>query len=155
MNLDGASWYGFTNGTGPTSTTDILKYMQMYATAGVAGLPTVVSSTIPQSGGSQYLFDEIIIATGTVPENAWYTLLIPQDSIGGPLNRLTKILQDTSPAYGNELTTSSTYYNLGLVSYVGSSFVNTNYRLYTTFNSQNLRLNNTSTPLYFKGGTVS
>jgi len=151
----GASWYGFTNGTGPTNTSDILTYMTMYATSGVAGLPTVVSSTIPQSGPSQYLFDEIIISTGTVPENAWYTLLIPQDSIGSSTNRLTKILQDTSTAYGNELTTSSTYYNLGLVNFSGSGFANTNYRLYTTFNSQNLRLNNTSSPLYFKGGTVS
>ena len=150
-----SNWFGFTNSSAPSSTSDIETYMEMYATSGVTGLPEVYTADIPQTGGDQFLFEQILVPSGTVSGNAWYTFLIPQDSIGGSSNRLTEILQDTSTSYGNSITPSSTYYNLGLVSYTGSVFANTDYRLYTTYTSQGLRLNNSSNPLYFKGGTVS
>ena len=150
-----SNWYGFTNTSQPTNTSDIETYMEMFATSGVTGLPQVYSANIPQSGEGQYLFEEIIIPSGTISGDAWYTFLIPQDSIGSSTNRVTEILQDTSTSYGNGIAPSLTFYNLGLVNYTGSVYANTTYRLYTTYNLTGLKLNNTSNPLYFKAGTVS
>ena len=129
--------------------------MEMFATSGVTGLPEVYTANIPQSGSDQYKFEEIIVPSGTISGSAWYTFLIPQDSIGSSTNRVTEILQDTSSSYGNSITPNSTYYDLGLVNYTGNVYANTNYRLYTTYSATGLNLNNSSTPLYFKAGTVS
>jgi hypothetical protein len=150
MNSVGAtSFFGWSNGLGPDNTSDLVKYLEMYANNSVSGLTAEVTSTIPQSGATQYLFDEIIINQGTVNENAWYTFFIPQSSIGGSNNRMTQLEQGTSSSYGTVITLNPTYYDLGLVSFGG-----TDYRCYTSFTSQSLRLNNTSTSLYFRGKTV-
>jgi len=151
----GQSWYGFNANSSPTDTDDIHTYMEMYANSEVSGLPSVVFIDIPQSGADQYLFEETEIVGGTVSGNAWYTFLIPQDSIGSSTNRVTEILQDTSSSLNNSITPAATYYNLGLVNYTGNVYQNTEYRLYTSFSSQNLRLDNTTNSLFFKGGTVS
>jgi hypothetical protein len=148
-----SQWYGFTNNNAPDTTQDIEVYMEMYATSGVTGLPPVYTSNIPQDGS--YNFEEIIVPDGTVSGDAWYTFLIPQESIGNSTNRVTEILQDTSTAYGNTISPSVSFYDLGLVNYTGSVFANTEYRLYTTYPASGLKLNNSLNTLYFKGGSVS
>jgi len=152
MNTNGSSWYGF-NYNAPSSTSDIEIWMEMFASSGVTGLPPVYQSTISQDG--QYLFNQVTVPSGTVSGNAWYTFLIPQQSIGGDENRVKEILKGTVSPPTDTVTTTDTYYNLGLVNYTGSVFANTTYRLYTSYSGQDLRLDNTSNNLFFKGGDVS
>lgn len=151
-----SNWYGFTNSSQPTSVTDISVYMEMFATSGVTGLPEVYYADVPQEGSDIYNFELIEIPAGTIQGDAWYTFLVPQYSLGGADRRVTQILQDTvNPPDDNEIIPSSTFYNLGLVTYTGPVFANTTYRLYTSYPGESLRLNNTSNNYYFKGGNVS
>ena len=126
--------------------------MEMFATSGVTGLPDVYTSTIPQDG--DYLFNEITVPSGTISGNAWYTFLIPQDSIGGVNERVKQILKGTTSPPGDTVNTTDTYYDIE-VNYTGPVFANTTYRLYTSYSSQDLRLDNTSSNYYFAGGDVS
>ena len=128
--------------------------MECFATSAVTGLH-YYTSNIPQSGSNQYLFDEIEIPSGTISEEAWYTLFIPQNSIGDSTKRMNTIDFGNSNTYGTSYTLGSTIYNYGLVTYSGSVFQNTDYRVYTTWTATSLRKDNTSQPLFFKGGSVS
>ena len=163
----GATWYGFTNGSGPLDDFDVLTYMNYFQqNEGTGNVPSIVSVAIPQSNGGtdaegnaieQYKFTTVEIPSGTVNGNAWYTWLVPTNSIGGipSGNRQTQI----EASYGNGpqgLTAydmAGTYYGYPVVNPTG--YAPGTYRLYTTYSTQTFRLNNTSTTIYFKGGLVS
>ena len=163
----GAAWYGFTNGTGPTSNSDVASYMSYYnQNAGSGLVPSIIQSTIPQSSGGNdsfnnpieiYKFETTELRAGTVNGNAWYSWLIPDDSIGGPgtANRVLEI-EVSYGAGANNLTP-----RVMEASYTGYNVVNPTgylpgtYRLYTTNPSEEMRLDNTSIAIYFKGGLVA
>jgi len=128
--------------------------MEMFATSAVT-LPDYYTINIPQSGGRAYLFDEIEIPAGTVSEQAWYTFFIPQDSLSGSTSRMTQIEFGTTDTYGTTINMESTVYDFGLISYSGSVFDNTDYRVYTTWTDTPLRKDNTSNDFFFRGGTVT
>lgn len=168
-----SSFYGFTNGSGPTNINDVEDYLDFYiASAGTGNVPAIISQTIPQTttGGNdsegnaiiQYNFTTIEVASGTISGDAYYTFLIPDESIGGTSsgNRQTNI--DVSNGTGANSFTSppptmdSTVYNYGTVVNPGGVFENGTYRLYSTNTvGSGLYFNNTSTTLYFKGNTVT
>ncbi len=127
--------------------------MKMYSTSGVTGLPQIYEADIPQSGGRQYLFDEIEVPNGTVNESAWYIVAIPQDAIGSETNRMTQIEYGTTNSFGTTLNLSSDLYQYG-VNYVGAVFENVKYRLYSTWNDTGMQINNTSSDVFLRGGTV-
>jgi hypothetical protein len=163
----GASWYGFTNAGGPTSDSDVATYMSYYnQNAGTGLVPAIKQANIPQSSGGNdsfnnpieiYKFETTEVRAGTVNGNAWYTWLIPDDSIGGPgtPNRVIEI-EVSYGAGANNLTPrvmEATYTNYTVVNPTG--YLPGTYRLYTTNPSQETRLDNTSTAIYFKGGLVA
>jgi len=163
----GASWYGFTNGTGPTSDADVASYMSYFnQNAGSGLVPAVVSAPIPQSSGGNdsfnnpieiYKFETTELRSGTVNGNAWYTWLIPDDSIGGPgtPNRVLEI----EISYGQGPNTLTP--RLMEVSYTGFTVVNPTgflpgtYRLYSSHPDEVTRLDNSTIAIYFKGGLVA
>jgi hypothetical protein len=139
---------GFTNAYFPTSSDALHAYMQLFAEDLVGGLQWYPIS-IPSTGDRAYLFDEISLPAGTVPEKAWYTFVIPDESMGG--NILTQIEKGTTSSYGTTIHLESSLYNFGTVNYTGPLFANKNYRFYSTWSDQALRLDNTSEALYFRG----
>ena len=167
----GAGFYGFTNGSGPTSNSDISNYIQYFnSNAGSGGVPSIISVSIPQTGGGvdaegnpvvQYNFTTVQIPAGTVNGDAYYTWLIPDDSIGGTSSgrRQTKI--DVS--YGQGPNTFNVenmdpvvYNNYGTVVNPGGSFISGSYRMYTTNTiGSGFYFDNTGTIIYFKGNTVT
>jgi hypothetical protein len=128
--------------------------MEMFANNSVNGL-LWYEINIPQTGTGQYLFEEIVIPQSTISENAWYTFFIPEDAIGGSQNRLTQLEQGFSSSYGNIINLEPTVYNFGPINYDGPTFENKNYRVYTSWIDQALRLNNSSDTLYFKGKQIN
>lgn len=166
----GASWYGYSNGSGPTDINDISDYLDYYSlSAGTGGVPEIITQSIPQTGGGtdsegntivQYNFVTTEIPSGTVSGNAYYTWLIPDDSIGGTGsgNRQTSI--DVSFGSGPNTfvteTMASTVYDYGTVVNPGGPFANGTYRMYSTNTvGSGFYLDNTSTTIYFKGNTVA
>lgn len=163
----GASWYGFTNGSGPTSSSDLGSYLSYYnQNAGTGNVPSIVTATVPQTGGGtdsfgnnieQYKFVTTEISSGTVSGDAWYTWIIADESIGGAgtANRVREIEESFGQGSSNLTARSltSSYYSYTVTNPTG--FANGTYRIYTTFSSQQFRLDNSSTTIYFKGGLVN
>ena len=163
----GASFYGFNNGSGPTSSSDMASYMSYFnQNAGTELVPAIVTSDIPQNSGGddsfgnpieQYKFLTVEIPSGTVSGNAWYTWLIPDESIGGPgtANRAREIeVSYGSGAQGlSSKIMTTAYFNYTVVNPTG--YLNGTYRVYTTYGSEDFRLDNTTTTIFFKGGLVS
>ena len=162
----GASWYGFSNSSTPTSDADLADYVDYFnINAGTGNVPAIKSSNIPQASGGNdsfgnaieiYKFETTEIRSGTVNGNAWYTWLIPDDSIGGTSSGNKQLEIEVSFGQGaNNLSAK-----VMEVSYTGftvvnpTGFLNGTYRIYTTYPSQEFRLDNTSTAIYFKGGLV-
>ena len=168
MNNQGATWFGFTNGSGPTSKSDITTYMEYFnLNQGTGLVPLVVSQIIPQSSGGNDSFNNAIqqfnfvttkVTQGTVTGPAWYTWLIPDESIGGvgTTNRQLNIglsFNAGPQGFVNE-TMSSTFYNI--TPSTGSGiFQPGSYRLYTTYSSAPFNRNNNNGELYFKGNFVT
>ena len=147
------NFFGFNSGIAAESSNNLEIWMKMYSTSGVTGLPQIYEADIPQSGGRQYLFDEIEVPNGTVNESAWYIVAIPQDAIGSETNRMTQIEYGTTNSFGTTLNLSSDLYQYG-VNYVGAVFENVEYRLYSTWNDTGMQINNTSSDVFLRGGTV-
>jgi hypothetical protein len=155
MNNNSASWYGFTYEIGgPTSSSDIETYMDYFSSnAGSGGLPQIYTTNIPQD---DYLFDEITINSGTVSETAWYTFLIPDESIGGSgtSNRAVGIELKIGGGSFSEKTMVSTWYQY-TVSNPGGSFQPGTYRLYSTYSDYAFKLDNSSISYTFRGSDIT
>jgi len=83
-------------------------------------------------------------------------MVYPDDSIGGTASGNRQLEIEVSFGQGSGNLSSKVME----VSYTGftvvnpSGFLNGTYRIYTTNPSQEFRLDNTSTAIYFKGGLV-
>jgi hypothetical protein len=148
LGITSPNFIGFNNAYASLTEESFLTYMGLFAEDLVDGLMWL-PITIPSTGDRQYLFDEVIIPAGTITENAWYTFVIPDESMGG--NILTQIEKGTSSSYGTTIYLESSIYNFGTVYYNGVTFQNKNYRFYSTWFDQALRLNNSTEDLYFRG----
>ncbi len=159
LHLHEATFYGFSNGTVPQSDSDIGKYMDLYAEY-TNDLPNVILQDIPQESGGvdsfgnnivQYNFYTTEVSANTVTEFAWYTWIIPSESINN--------LKQSEIAYGYEFdnlqteSMNNTIYQYNFY-YTGTSYSVGHYSMYTTFPSNNFNLNNTNRSIYFKGQTV-
>ena len=168
MFSNGSSFFGYTNSDSPTVDSDLQTYLNFYSTnAGSGGVPSIVTQSIPQSSGGvdvegnaivKYNFTTTEIPGGTVSGDAWYTWLIPDNSIGGTSSGNRQLSIDYSNGSGpNTFTTvnmTSAIYVL-TVTNPGGSFANGTYRMYTTYATQNFKLDNTINTIYFKGNTVA
>jgi len=169
LNDEGASFYGFNVGIPPQNEADVRKYMEYYSLFGGEGtVPSIISIPIPQVGGGvdsegneivKYNFTTTQIASGLVPEQAWYTFIIPDDSIGGTSSGLRQKSIDVSYGQGpntfNTEQMSQTFYNYQPVVNPGGAYIAGSYRMYTTFTSEPFFLDNAGITIYFKGNTVS
>lgn len=155
-----ATFFGFNNAIPPQSNLDIEKYFKMFEEYGGDALPNVVTSDIPQtSGGTDtfgnqikaYNFKTTRIQLNTIPEQAWYTWIIPKESINN--------LKQLKISYGFSANTlsienmNSVVYSFEFF-YNGNIFKKGNYSMYTTFVSSNFELDNSLNEIYFKGDTV-
>jgi hypothetical protein len=168
MNNNGSTFFGFTNSDSPSVSSDLQTYLNFYSTnAGSGGVPSIITQTIPQSSGGvdvegnaivQYNFTTTEVPGGTVLGNAWYTWLIPDDSIGGTSSGNRQLSIDYSNGNGPNTFTivnmTSVIYGLSVTN-PGGSFANGTYRMYTTYAIQNFKLDNTINTIYFKGNTIA
>lgn len=144
---------GFNSASFPTTTESIRLYMELFAGGSVDGL-LWYEIQIPQWGPNLFLFEEIIIPQNTISENAWYTFFIPQESLGDPENRLLEISYGTSPTSNTDFDLENTLYDFGPVYYDGDTFIEGNYRIYSTWPDQAMRANNSENDIYFAGANV-
>jgi hypothetical protein len=167
LNNLGNAWTGFGSdgGVGPAGlgttypTTDVVNWMNMYATSGVTGLPAVQQLTITKLGNPNNLVDPFNIPVGTVPTGGIYGTGSASHAVLIPISTLsdyeTEFLQGTSLSYGTTLTMEpSIYYNGGaaVINYTGSTYANTTYRMYFVSNMGGLTNTNT---WYYKGSKSS
>lgn len=170
MNGQGqTNFFGFSTSTTIADNTDVTDYVSFFsASAGTGSIPSVISQTIPQSTGgndsegnsiTQYNFTTIEVASGTITGDAYYSFLIPDESIGGTGSGNRQTVIDVSNGQGpNTFVTSANSPSVyaGTVVNPGGPFVNGTYRLYTTNTiGSGLYFNNSSNTLYFKGNTVA
>jgi hypothetical protein len=161
------TWTGFgtDGGVGPVGlgtsvpTTDIVNWMNMYATSGVTGLPAVQQLTITKLGNPNNLVDLFNVPSGTVPTGGIYGTGSASHAVLIPISTLsdyeTEFLQGTSSPPVTPLTMEpSIYYNGGaaVINYTGSTYANTTYRMYFVSNMGGLPNTNT---WYYKGKTSS
>jgi len=133
----------------------MVNYMMLYADNLVDGL-LWYELNIPLTGPTAGLFDEIGIPAGTINEFAWFTFVIPPQLMGSSNSNLTIVELGNQPGnYNTSLVTDSSVYNFGSAYYNGATFINNNYKFYTTWPDQGLRLNNSSTDLFFKGKKIN
>jgi hypothetical protein len=142
--------------------------MQYYnLNQGTGLVPLVISQIIPQSSVGNDSFNNAIqqfnfvttkVTQGTVPGPAWYSWLIPDESIGGvgTSNRQSTIglSFNAGPQGFVTQTMSSTFYNITPSTGFGI-FQSGSYRLYTTYSSAPFNRNNSNGDLYFKGNFVT
>ncbi len=157
------TFFGFSNGT-PLSTdpdtfnqqmNDYINYPQFYNK--LSGFKIIYNeeyeSKILNGGFSvdrNFILTEV--SANTVSTDAWYTILIStaftlsqyQSLIGIGINQ-----KDTL----TPVSMNSDYYNLSLSmgTLISTVFLQTTYRVYTTYPSNEMLLNNSGTTLYFKG----
>jgi hypothetical protein len=156
----GSSFFGFNNAIPPQNNSDIEKYFKMFEEYAGDALPNVITSDIPQTNGgtdlfgnnvTAYNFKTVQIPLNTIPEQAWYTWVIPKESINN--------LKQKTISYGFSANTLNVE-NMNTVIYSFEFFYNGNlfkkgmYSLYTTFVSSNFELDNSLNTLYFKGDSV-
>lgn len=144
-------------GFGPTTDEEITNYMKFFAiNEGIGNVPNIISIEIPQTGSTQFLFDEVTIEAGLIGEEAWYTFFIPDDSIGGvgTSNRVTKINIKEGFGDSTEKVMSSTWYNTIKSINPDDRYIAGTYRMYSTYPDVIMRLQNNN-EIKFRGGQIN
>jgi hypothetical protein len=164
MKNNNLNFLGFSNGTSPSHdivqfTKEMNFYIDFFRTGStmISFVQSVSSTNIgfDQSGNTQTFlnFNTIIIPKGTINCPAWYTFLISSASTSGLYQKVIDISLDGIHTFG-QLKTDSSIFSKEL-NYTGFTLQPSLYRVYTTFPSTELYLDNSSTTLYFRGNTVS
>tara|TARA_R110000868_G_scaffold375057_1_gene639512 strand:- start:145 stop:657 length:513 start_codon:yes stop_codon:yes gene_type:complete len=166
----GASWYGYTNGSAPTSISDVQKYIEYFnINSGSGEVPAIQSVVIPQVSGGEdsegnaivrYNFTTLTIPSGTISGEAYYTWFIPDDSIGGTSSGDRQTVIDVSFGQGPNTFSpeimDSGLYNFNPIVNPGGNFINGSYRVYSTNSiGSGFFFDNEGTTIYFKGNTVT
>jgi hypothetical protein len=165
FNSGSTQFYGFSNTTQPSpSATTFNTEMNLYVnysgwTSGE--LPSIITSTVPQSTSGvdsfgnpkiAYNFETTEILQNTILDQAWYTWIIPI----GLTNNLSQLDIDLSlgnpNVFSNVLTESTIRTNT--FTYIGSTIPSVTYRVYTTYPSGDFLIDNQTTDIYFKGGSI-
>lgn len=153
--IDYPDFFGFNVQSFPTTIDSLTEYVNLFSDNEISGL-RYYELSIPLSGERSFLFDELRVPLGTVEGFAWYTFIIADEYLDN--GRLTKIefsktgFEDMEDV--TEISLNSNLYDYGVVNYEGNVFENNQYRIYTTWINQSLKLNN-STDLYFRGKKIN
>jgi hypothetical protein len=165
MVSSGSTFLGFSNGSSPSvNQNDFQVQMNLYMdfsgfTNSTGGFKVYTNASYENSiiNGPYNVdrnFSLTTITANTLPTNSWYTIFIAtaftlsnyQSEIGigiGQSEILSPIFMDPN------------YYGITL-QYTGSSYLpNVTYRVYTTYPSTDLLLNNSGQDIYFKGLTLT
>ena len=163
----GYNFYGFTNLSGPDTSSQVLFSNDMNGYVSFTGwtggvFPTVRTQSVPQVSGGVDAYGNSIVAynftthevpLNTVSNQAWYTWIIPT----GATNNLIQYQIDVN-SFGNpnSMTTlimDSTIYTKTF-NYTGSTIPTGVYRVYTTFADLSFYLDNGGNTIYFRGNSV-
>jgi len=159
LGVGNTNFFGFGYGTPPITGGEFVKYMGMFATSGVTGLPTVIYQNVPQITNGNDAFNNPKIAFnfettkvfgGTVLEDAWYTWVIPTTLTNNQKQTQISYGNQNSPYILNSVIVNSIISDI-VFNYTGSTYANNFYRTYTTYPSTEFYLNNLNTDIYFKG----
>ena len=160
----GHDFYGFTNGTQPSTTLSaftgqMISYVEFSGwTTGT--FPRVVEVSVPQVDGGidsfgnpvfKYNFITNVVSANTIGDQAWYIWMIPT----GLTNNLIQTEIELSVDNPNVFVTNKTEPKIYQFTfdYFGAYIPNGTYRVYTTYPSLNFQLFDNQN-IYFKGGTV-
>lgn len=156
------SFFGFGHGNPPLNGNEFARYMKMFASGGVPGLPAVQMRPIPQitdgfdefgNPMNEFNFVTTKVDQGTVPERAWYTWVLPENLMSGHLQLSISHGNQNSPFIMTVALMNQTLSGIAF-NYMGPQFANTTYRLYTTFPSTEFYVDNTGNDIYFRGHNV-
>lgn len=170
MVANATSWYGFwISGIAGINAADLEVYMDWPGFSnGTANVPPVIQITIPQTSGGvdtygnsieAYKFITTQVAANSTTGNIWYSVFAPTLQTNNQTYNTVGFNYTDSPNTLTYASTESVVYSQ-LISYSGSEWSVTNYRVYTQGGSGN-GLNNGSdgvtdtTNNYFKGGTLN
>lgn len=154
---------GFSNGTSP-SENNVDFQIEMNAYMNFSGwtnsfvragaLISINSLGFDQSGNTQTYgnFTTLPISKGLIGCPAWYTFIISSGLTNGLYQTKIDLSEGELHSF-NTIKTDSLIYSRGF-SYTGVTYQNTAYRVYTTFPSTELLLDNSLTTLYFRGNTI-
>jgi len=166
MDSVGSSFKGFTNGTSPSknSTTFNIEMNHYLNFSGWSnnellwiggGLGT--SSSAPDYLGNPQTLNSLLtigpINQNSLNDKAWFTLMIPTAQTQGYIQRQIGISKGDSHSF-DDIYLDSTIYSYTFT-YSGYNFNRTTYRVYTTFPSTELLLDNTQYPIVFKGSWIN
>jgi hypothetical protein len=172
VNQGASNWYGFQTSGMPTFPGDIgdfLIWMDWPGFfTGTTNVPPVISATIPQSGGGTdtygnsieaYKFETLQVTGGTITGNIQYVVLAPLVMTNNQIYTDIGINYDNSPTTLNATSTDSGV-RAHHVTYSGSNWPNTTYRVYTNSpvtGGFDFGVSSTTdnTNNYFRGGTLA
>jgi hypothetical protein len=158
-------FYGFSNTSQPsTSSTTFNTEMNLYVnysgwTSGE--LPTIISSNVPQTTGGvdsfgnakiAYNFETTEVLQNTILDQAWFTWIIPI-ALTNNQSQLDIDFSLGNPNVFNNVLTESTI-RTNTFTYTGSTIPSVTYRVYTTYPAGDFLIDNQTTDIYFKGGSV-
>jgi len=160
----GYDFYGFTNGTQPSTTLSaftgqMISYVEFSGWT-IGTFPRIREIDVPQVDGGfdafgnpvfKYNFITTIISANTIGGQAWYTWMIPTGITNNLIQTEIELSIDNPNVFITNKTEPIIYQNL--FSYNGGYIPRGDYRVYTTFPSLNFQLFDNQN-IYFKGGTV-
>lgn len=157
------NFLGFSNGTSPSENgVEFQKEMNAYInftgwTNGFVRTGSFISNNntgLDNFGNLQTSgnFTTIRIVQNLVQCPAWYTFIISSGLTNGLYQKKIGVSQGELHDFYS-VKTDSSIYTRGF-NYTGTSYSQTNYRVYTTFPSTELLFDNSLTTLYFKGNTL-
>jgi hypothetical protein len=164
MYSKGLSFLGFSNGTSPTLSSSVFN-VEMNNYLDYTGwtnnelyfLPINVASTstgVDSFNNKRVIYNFLTqgLIGGTIKDECWWTVLIPTGLTNNYKQSIINIGEGSSEIF-SQVRTDSTIFNQTFT-YTGYNFNRTTYRVYTTFPSVELFLDNTELSIYLKGGSV-
>jgi len=163
---NGRNFFGFTNYSQPTQNQvqfniDMNTYIDFSGwTSGL--FPNLIQQTVPQVSGGEDNFNNSIVAynflTTEIPSDyvngfGWYTWMIPVSLTNNERQILIDLNTSNNPNLLTGVMTESTI-RTNTFTYTGSTIPSVTYRVYTTYPAGDFLIDNQTTDIYFKGGSV-
>jgi hypothetical protein len=159
------SFRGFSNAVAPStvqSVFDVQFNRYMDYSGWTINAPAIESAAVSTTTGGldpfgnsieAYKFQTHEVSAGTTAGNAWFTWIISTGATNG--QKLSNIGVNSlgNPNTFTPTGMNSLWYNL-TVNYSGSTIPQGTYRVYSTFNATQSRINNSINNIYFKGNTL-
>jgi hypothetical protein len=163
----GYNFYGFTNLSGPDTSSQVLFSNDMNGYVSFTGwtggvFPTVRTQSVPQVSGGVDAYGNSIVAynftthevpVNTVSNQAWYTWIIPTGATNNLIQHQIDVNSFGNPNSMTTLIMDSTIYT-ETFNYTGSTIPTGVYRVYTTFADLSFYLDNGGNTIYFRGNSV-